>query len=103
MTLTHHDVASLLPSWIYCIISSFPQCRKNRQLIGADVQIAIIANFSFHEMQTISTVQELAALITNHCARNFGFEEASRGIETPKIVDMYDEALQILVSEAAQK
>jgi hypothetical protein len=81
-----------------CIVTSFPQNGDDSTSVGADVSTSILVDVTV--LQNIGTVNDLAALIASHCIDIFNYEQVSGTIGTSKIVDMYAEFLQILVSLA---
>ena len=83
-----------------CIISSFPggqarghyNSQDRGDLLGNIIESALIS--------PSNTVYDQAARVTNCCLDSFNYERGSRAIETSRIVDLYDEALQLLVSQS---
>jgi hypothetical protein len=81
-------------------VSSFPQ-RGDHSIIEGDVLDSILHYLTSPKLGQISTGQELAALITSHCIDSFNYDLGAQAKErSAKIVDTYDETLQMLVSLA---
>ncbi|KAH8586377.1 hypothetical protein B0O99DRAFT_644610 [Bisporella sp. PMI_857] len=78
------------------IVSSFLQ-RGDHSIIEGDVLDSILHYLTSPKLGQISTGQELAALITSHCIDSFNYDLGAQAKErSAKIVDTYDETLQML-------
>jgi hypothetical protein len=74
-------------------VSSFPH-RDHLSAVDPSHLVDSIKRY----VQAGGTVNKLATLITSHCIALFNYERESRIIESSKIVDIYDESLQMLAS-----
>ena len=76
------------------IITCFPQNYDHGRTNQSDVLDEISKSLYSHPLSSIGSVHELAVIITTHCLDCFN---SFGSAEIPPVLDLYDNALQIIV------